>query len=243
MEEYRRAIRSDPRSVSAHIDFGNALLADGRYAQDERITQRRYEEAIDQFRRAVDLDQQSAVAHDGLGRALYRLAEMLPTHERDRKNNLRQASAKAFAKVVELDPDYEDAYFNLGNALRRQGYVEDANEAYRNAGEHYKMAVDRDRSNATAYRKLGRQLLNEGSNDRAIEVYSEAIKIEPLSPSPMNTAAMPVSTPANSTLQRTISHLWPNGARKMPMPCCGSIWRAHTGRARRPPEAISICVC
>jgi tetratricopeptide (TPR) repeat protein len=180
MTEYRDAIASNPSSVNTHADFGNALLAEGRSESDRLLTERKYEEAIEQYHRAVSLDPQNGAAHNGLGRALYQLSEALPARQQNRKDKLRQGAIDAFNQAVKLDPDFGEAYYNLGLVLRRKGGQDDkANQVFGKAKDRYELIVQRDRTHARVHRELGRLLHNSGDLDRAIGEFNVALDIEP----------------------------------------------------------------
>ena len=172
MTEYREAIVSNPSSVNAHLSFGTALLAEGRY-----------EDAIEQFRSAVDLDRQNVAAHFDLGSALYQWAEALPARQLTRKDERRIAAIDAFDQVVKLAPHFGDAYYNRGLVLRRMGERDEANAAadkdFKEAKSQYELTVRHDPNHPNARRKLGVQLYSySGDHEGGIRKFSDAIKID-----------------------------------------------------------------
>ena len=75
-------------------------------------------------------------------------------------------------KALSINPDSHDAYSNMGNALKEQGNLEEAIEAYNKA---IKLKPDY----ADAYYNLGNALKEQGKSEKAIEAYSNAIKLKP----------------------------------------------------------------
>src|SRR5262249_48052995 len=74
----------------------------------------------------------------------------------------------AYRKAVRFKEDYPHAWINLGNALRRQGRLNDAIEAYRQAN---KLAPD----DASGHYHLGAAFQLQGRPKEAIEAYRAAI--------------------------------------------------------------------
>jgi len=76
------------------------------------------------------------------------------------------------SRAIAIAPDYIDAHFNLGNALRASGRPDKAVACYRNA-----LALD---PNFTeAHNCLGLSLLDLGKIDEALACYKKALQIEP----------------------------------------------------------------
>src|SRR5262245_60876162 len=161
MALYRRAA-SAQSSANAHIDFGYALVADGRYEPERLREEQKYNEAVQEFRRAVDRDPQNAAAHNGLGKALDQLSEALPNRPdeskiclrdqavlaaRQSRACLRDQAVDAFRQVIALNPLHAYAYYNLGIVLRRRngpGDNEAAKVAFHNALLQHQMSVELD---------------------------------------------------------------------------------------------------
>jgi len=77
-----------------------------------------------------------------------------------------------YKKALKINPDYADAYSNMGNALKDKGDLEAAIESYKQA---LKIKPDY----AQAYNNMGNTLKEKGDLDAAISNYKEAIKINP----------------------------------------------------------------
>ena len=81
-------------------------------------------------------------------------------------------SIEAYNKALAIKPDYADAYYNMGNALKEQGKLEEAIEAYNKA-----LAIKPDY--ADAYNNMGIALKEQGKLEEAIEAYNKALAIKP----------------------------------------------------------------
>jgi superkiller protein 3 len=91
------------------------------------------------------------------------------------------AAVAAFKRVVELDPDYADAWFNMGNALARLGEMEQAREAL---GRFAAVNEERERlealnSNLRVLRKGAEMHLLEGRLEEVEAEVSEAEEVWP----------------------------------------------------------------
>jgi tetratricopeptide (TPR) repeat protein len=161
-------------AAGAHLDAGN------------------YVEAIDDCRCATALDPICEVAWRGLGRTLLdagRLAEaesalrkslaLKPTPTaciflaylclKDR--NLGDAE-RYCRQALSLNPDFDEAYFNLGSSLLGQGRADEALDAYQTA-----CRIDPDY--ALAHREAGAILLDEGKYAEAETHLLNALALAP----------------------------------------------------------------
>ena len=97
-EAYRKSAADDPSSAKAAFNLGDAL-----YRQE------RYEEAIEAFEKSYGKQsdpQQQSKSLQNLGNAHYQL------------KNYPEA-AKAYGESLKLDPENEEARYNMAQALRR----------------------------------------------------------------------------------------------------------------------------
>jgi Flp pilus assembly protein TadD len=78
----------------------------------------------------------------------------------------------AYKKTILLNPNYADAYCNMGVALNQKGNVDEAIELYNKA-----LSIKPDY--ADAYYNLGNALKDQGTFDEAIEAYKSALLIKP----------------------------------------------------------------
>ena len=82
------------------------------------------------------------------------------------------AAINNYKKALKINPDYPDAYNNMGNALKDKGDLEAAIESYKQA---LKIKPDY----AEAYYNMGIALKGKGDLEAAIESYKQALKIKP----------------------------------------------------------------
>ena len=117
-----------------------------------------------------------------------------------------EASVDAFKKAIAIQPDYADAWNNIGSAFRDQGKLEEAIDAYKkallirpesaeafnNMGNAlkeqakleeatlaYKKAIAIQPDYAEAYNNLGIVLMSQGKSENAIVAYNKAINLKP----------------------------------------------------------------
>ncbi|MFQ5429040.1 MAG: tetratricopeptide repeat protein [Phycisphaerae bacterium] len=173
---WARLVRSDPRDPRTHCSLGKALLEAGKPDQAEAL-----------FRRALEIRPTWAEAHNDLGVCLskqskYRAALVefkealrLKPDFKGASDNLTRAVAAARRQqsnaAGSVDPDAVAAY-ERGNTFARQGNLEDAAAAYRQALETSPDYVE-------ARVNLGVMLARQGRLDEAVKAYREALRIRP----------------------------------------------------------------
>lgn len=99
MENYRKALELDNNYASVFNNIGSVYLALylGSKKKDERV----YQLAMENFNRALEIDPRLFAAYNGRG-AAYKF-----------KNQVKKAIAD-WEKTIEINPNYIDAYFNIG---------------------------------------------------------------------------------------------------------------------------------
>lgn len=102
---FRKAVKLDPASASAHFNLGSSLVRSGKFAEAER-----------HLRRAVDKDP-NAQTYTGLGIVLWQMGRA-----DEAIANLKSA--------IEANPAHAPAYDQLGTILVEQGKLEDAAITY-----------------------------------------------------------------------------------------------------------------
>lgn len=138
-----QALQTDPANPVFHLARGNALMADGRYA-----------EAIACYLNALRLSPDLADAHLNLGAALFSLERWAEAESSllealrinpglaEAHNNLgnicmstdRLAQAEtAYRQAIDINPEFSDAHLNLGNLLRKQADIDGARHHYAQA--------------------------------------------------------------------------------------------------------------
>ena len=84
----------------------------------------------------------------------------------------QQRARQFYLKVIELDPNNGDAYFNLGYLSESQGELSDA-------VNYYEKAVEVAPKNAENYYNLGNVYASLGQNGEAIASYLKTIGLNP----------------------------------------------------------------
>ena len=84
----------------------------------------------------------------------------------------KEIEIKTIRRIIKDKPDFETAYLGLGNALKEQGKLEEAVEAYKKA-----LAVKPDY--ADAYYNIGVTVQEQGKLEEAIEAYNKVLAIQP----------------------------------------------------------------
>ena len=78
----------------------------------------------------------------------------------------------AYRKAIAINSDYADAYYNMGNALKKMGHFDKAILAYENA-------ISRAPEDAEALNNMGIAFQEKGDSDYAIKLYRKALDIDP----------------------------------------------------------------
>jgi membrane associated rhomboid family serine protease/Flp pilus assembly protein TadD len=151
IEEFKRAIASDPASAMAHYNLGVA------YGRKENS-----EQAIDAFKKCLELNPELSLrelAYYNLGQGYLRLS-------RD------EEAISAFNQSLQLDSQDPKAHFYLGVAYLRKERYDEAITAFQQA---LKLKPDL----VEAKINLGAAYETKGLNDQAIAAYEEALKLKP----------------------------------------------------------------
>ena len=144
----RHNIRNDPADFSSHYNLGAVLQS-----------QRKFDDAIEQYREALQLRPQDATANNALGAAL--IAEGKP---QEAISYLRTAAVSA--------PNYFDSHYNLAQALA-------ATEDFAGAAEQFGDAVRLRPDDANAHANFGSALAELGKFPQAEAEFERALKINP----------------------------------------------------------------
>ena len=119
------------------------------------------EEAINHYKKATALNPGVAEIHSALGRLYLGIKDF-------------NSAVTSFRSAIKLKPEYGDAYFGLGDALRLAGYFEDAIDYYEQA-----LSNNGSANPAFIHSNIGtcRQYL--GDIESAIASFKEAISLVP----------------------------------------------------------------
>lgn len=149
---YRQAIVRDPAHADAWHLMGVVALQRNAFA-----------EAVERIEKAIAIAPDACAYHNSLADALSRM------------DGRAGDSEKHYRRAVAIKPDYFQAYYNLGNLLRRQGKRDEALANYRRALE---LAPDF----PEAANNVGALLAEAGRLDEALAVYRDASKRHPNHP-------------------------------------------------------------
>lgn len=118
-------------------------------------------EARRHLTRAVELDSRSAEAHNALA-LLYKYEG---DHEREREH---------LKKALRADPDFGAARNNYGAYFLEQGDFANALKHFRKAAESPTYS-----GRGVAYENMGRVLVQQGSDDEAIDAFNKSLRLNP----------------------------------------------------------------
>ncbi len=141
MQSYKSALEIFPSLAKAHLNLGNALLADGQFEaalteyhnalrKNPGYTEAYFnignaylgvgqpEDARQAYQKALEINPNFADAHAGLGYAFEEVGHSA-------------AAVDAYRRALELMPEYRPLQHNLGNALVAAGQREEATRLFR----------------------------------------------------------------------------------------------------------------
>ena len=136
-----------PSFVIVYNNLGHALASE-----------KRYEEAVTQYRQAIKINPHYSKAHNNLGHALSELKRY-------------DEAIEHYQQAISIEAGYAEAYNNLANALGKKGKVKESiayyDEAIRFKGDY-----------AEAHFNLGVALGRESRSKEAIVQYQKALAIK-----------------------------------------------------------------
>jgi tetratricopeptide (TPR) repeat protein len=181
LEEYRRALATDPGSVKAHIGIAAINMQQGE--PDKALEQLKRGEAAVPQNRDIHMmlaglyekkgDVKLADYHSLLG-GKSRLTQ--PVQKQVGKSEASGADKEIdnLKAAIKENPENTLSYEKLGHIYRAAGKDAEAIEAYREA-------VHRNSTNSDVYLNLGILYEKKSQIDEAIVVYKRAVKVNPLS--------------------------------------------------------------
>jgi predicted CXXCH cytochrome family protein len=143
----RRALKMDPNLVIAHYKLGEALRK-----------QSRLEEAEGRYRQVFRIEQDHTEAHNSLGIILTKQQPDL--------------AIEHFRKALRRNPQFVEAYTNLGITCLRLGKLEEAIDAF-------KMAIRVKPGDSEAHNMFGLASIKLGRLQDAINAFELAVRINP----------------------------------------------------------------
>jgi tetratricopeptide (TPR) repeat protein len=142
IDQYREALRIDPRLPGVHFELGEAILEDSTSDQAQQ-------QARQEFETALKINPGDAKSESRLG-ALANL------------HNEKEIALQHYSHATELDPEYSDAQIGLGAVLMSTGKAEEALE-------HLLQAIRVDPMNASAHYRLSQAYRQLGHTAQADE--------------------------------------------------------------------------
>ena len=146
---FRKVLELNPNYALAHSSLGYIYMRRGNSAL-----------ARASFDRAIDLDMRLAAAHNGRGMVLAR------------DERMRAAALESFREALDLDPEYLDAWYNLGVTLVEM-------ENYRGARQSFEQLLQSDPDYSDVHYRLGVIASNEGDYDVALEEFRDQYRLAP----------------------------------------------------------------
>lgn len=181
-EQFRIALRFNPKDELAHYSLANILLRQSKVDEAADHLERalrldsevgdfhsdygyvlelrgRKDEAVAQYKTGLRLAPKSAVAHYNYAMFLWR------------EDNPKAATAE-FQNALQIDPTHVDAQYDLGNLLYQQGRLEEAKGHYLEASRGAPRRAD-------IHNKLGVVFIRQGLTSQAILQFAEALQLDP----------------------------------------------------------------
>ncbi|MCX6777281.1 MAG: tetratricopeptide repeat protein [Candidatus Micrarchaeota archaeon] len=139
---------STSHMATLHFNLGMAFMK-----------QKKFENAVREFKLVVSLKPEDAKAHFQLGNAYY-------------QRGLTHLAAEAYEKAVKLKPDYAKAWANLGSALYEEGKFQEAKAAF-------EKVLSLDSNIVHAHKGLGMIALNEKDLRGAQVHFEKELELSP----------------------------------------------------------------
>jgi len=182
VENYEKAIITNPSYYKAHYNLGGALQELGKL-----------NESVESFERALSIKPDYAEAHNNIGNVFKVLGQF-------------DNAIKSFRSAIEIKPDYLESHFNLGSIFQDLNNMEAAITSYEevliikpdfavlhnnlgvilqgigeldSALEHFEDAVKIMPDFSEAYNNLGNVCKELNQLDKAINCFNKAIAINP----------------------------------------------------------------
>ncbi len=185
-EEFRQALRLDPRDDVARLSLGRSLILLGGNQEAAEILPAYIAHHNGDFQGHYLLGS----AYRGLGDYVkaepeLRAALKLNAEHSDLNYNLGFVLAHTgrarealvfFRKAINLDPGAEPPKFAMATALRTLGEEDQAQQVYRELREHKDLGVRKDQASARS--NLANQLLHENQPLKAAEIYRQMIQLD-----------------------------------------------------------------
>ena len=210
VESHQTALRLNPDSADSYNNLGNVYLMRGLYGEAENhyrraiqidpdyekaysnlgmvyIKAKRYEEAKTPLKEAVRLDARFANPYYGMG-----LISLLTRDSCDRPDLALGWAVFGFKNAIKYNPEFAEAYSNLGSIYIMKGQYEEAEQTLVKAIRLKPDLLDAHKNLAVLYEIMGREdkavetyfnlalaYQNQGIGDKAIKYYQRTIELKP----------------------------------------------------------------
>lgn len=171
--QFRQGIAIDPRQTSLYLAWGDALAAQVRLAEAERV-----------LRQGLKANPDSGPLHFALANVLQKSEPAAPVQERD---TIAAEALRQYANASRNGVDSVDFWTRYGEMLNRQGRYEDAVSALQRAAKRGEATPDTCAQLASAQEHLGHYA-------DAIGAYEKVLSLVPDDPQTLNSLALIYAT-------------------------------------------------
>ena len=161
LKYYRKAIATRPKFLDPYLKIGRILHDQKHYAEASKI-----------YWSATEVDSTNVEANYNLGLSY------------DYQDNVTDLALNAYKRVIELDPEYYQAYYRMGLIYEDQNKFEEAEQAYLTIIQHGAKVPQVYNALAQLY---GRE---QGQLNQAVSYAQTAIELSPESANYYNTLAL-----------------------------------------------------
>ena len=167
-KEQKDAFEKNAKAREASL-AKNKALNDAFQAGKAAMEEKKYQEAVDQFKKAAEMDATQNVIWAQLADASLQLATTKP----EEAEALRKQGFDAYKKAIELKPDEAAYYNNYALALAKAKQIDEARV-------NLEKAAQLDPPGAGRYfYNMGALLVNGGQSEAAGESFKKAITLDP----------------------------------------------------------------
>lgn len=157
IEQYRKVIQLAPDNLAGWGNLGATYFDSDRW-----------DEALQAWQRGIEIEP-DPIGYLNVGTAQYYLGDLA-------------AAERSFRAGLDLWDEFYPLWGKLGAALERQGKIEESREAFENAVEYSRAAVEINRQNARASYYLASYLAHLGQKEEALRWSARAREISPNDP-------------------------------------------------------------
>ncbi len=172
VDEYKKAIQSDPKSSALYIELANAYLR-----------HRQFNNAIREAENAVRVDPEGLEAHRLLGSIYYNIVRSEDGGKTPATDEYVKKAIQEYEKICALDADDTNSMVVLSLLYRHDGQAEKSVETL-------KKLLERSPSSEAGLTTLAQIYSDQGNPKEAIGVFKKALELNPNSPRVMEQLAL-----------------------------------------------------